>query len=298
MTERITRGRRQYSTPSGLIVLFDQPFKPMPGQRWARSPSDPSFPATSGPSLMDQMVVVCDEAALGLTPPSTLDDVRQLVSGLPYAPAAVITARIAALLWPIRDEPEHQLELAKQIFEHAGIINDFRAFLDSDLGPKRYIFHEQQLFVLMRLILESGAEGDGSLSWTADNEYDFRRALIKVTSVVAQGSSKLRESVHMGDHLLGYLTQNSFYNAMAQPLLAYQRAWRIFVELPATPEAQTHPSACDFETWHRKRLGVGLRELLVVGHAAGRAAQAEGLPKEQLAALPPLAPRLLAPVVQ
>ena len=58
-----------------------------------------------GPSLTDQMVVVCDEQALGLVPPSTLDEVRERLRGLPYVPAAVITARIAALLWPIPMTP-------------------------------------------------------------------------------------------------------------------------------------------------------------------------------------------------
>src|SRR5258708_4852939 len=129
MNDDILRGRRPYFTPSGLIVVFDEPLLPMHGEAWAQSPGALSFPTVPGPSMLDQMVVVCDEAALGITPASSLGELRQLVSALPYAPAAVITARIAAMLWPIRDDPEGQFELAKQVFGDAGVITDFRAFL-------------------------------------------------------------------------------------------------------------------------------------------------------------------------
>ena len=94
----ITGGRHQYVSPSGLVVMFDKPLQPMVGEGWARSPSDLSFPTRPGPSLLDQMVVVFDEQELGL-PPASVEDVRELVSELPYAQAAVLTARIATLLW-------------------------------------------------------------------------------------------------------------------------------------------------------------------------------------------------------
>jgi hypothetical protein len=188
-------GRAQYFTPTGLIVLFDAPRQPAPGQEWSNSPAGVRFPSRPGPSLTDQMVVVCDEQALGLVPPSTLDEVRKHLRGLPYVPASVITGRIATLLWPIRDEPEQQIQLATDIFgEGAGIIDDFRRFLAEGPGSGPYIFHEQQFFVLLRLVLEEGSEPDHSDSWSEDVLLRLCQGMIKVTSVVQAGSSKFRQS--------------------------------------------------------------------------------------------------------
>jgi hypothetical protein len=284
----ITRGRHQYYTPTGLIVLFDAPRQPMVGEGWSWSPGGLTFPTTPGPSLTDQMVVVCDEAALGLTPPSTLAELRELVSYLPYVPAAIITARIATLLWPVRDEPEAQFGLAKDVFGDAGIIDDFRAFLDSGPGPKRYLFHEQQLFVLLRLILEDGAEWDETTPWTTDETLKLRKALVQVTSVVQSGSSKFRQSARAPADWLGFLTQNSAYNATDEPLLAYQRAWRIYAELATDVEAKAHDAYCDLEAWHQQHLRMTLEELLAVGHSVAYRAQSAPLPVEQRGLAPPM----------
>lgn len=282
-------GRQQYFTPTGLIVLFDAPRQPAPGQEWSISPAGFSFPSRPGPSLTDQMVVVCDEQALGLVPPSTLDEVRERLRGLPYVPAAVITARIAALLWPIRDDPEQQLKLAESIFgENAGIIDDFRRFLAEGAGPERYVFHEQQFFVLLRLILEEGDDLDGAGSWSKDDLLRLYKAMIEVTSVVQAGSSKFRNSNRTPEDWIGFLTQNSVYNATDEPLLAYQRAWRIFGELAVDVKSQAHPEFCDLAAWHRDHVGIDLDELLAVGHSIAGRTQGSEVPVEQRPVVPPL----------
>jgi hypothetical protein len=293
-------GRARYFTPTGLIVLFDAPRQPAPSQEWSNSPAGVSFPSRPGPSLTDQMVVVCDEQALGIVPPSTLDEVREHLRGLPYVPASVITGRIATLLWPIRDEPEQQLKLATDIFgEDARIIDDFRRFLAEGPGPGRYIFHEQQFFVLLRLILEEGSEPDHSDSWSEDDLLRLYQAMIKVTSVVEAGSSKFRQSDRTPEDWLGFLTQNSVYNAIEEPLLAYQRAWRIFGELAVDAESQAHPEFCDLRAWHRDHLGIDLDELLAVGHSIEGRTQGPDVPADQRAVVPPLqtylSPTTLAP---
>lgn len=292
-----SHGRRQYFTPSGLVVLFDKPLQPVAGEGWARSPSDLSFPTGPGPSLLDQMVVVFDEEALGL-PPATVEEVREQVSSLPWAQAAVLAARIATLLWPIRDDSEAQFGLARSVFGDAAIMNDFRRFLDSDLGAHRYLFHEQQLFVLLRLILEHGKSSDASTPWTEEDALNFRKALVEVTSVVALGSKKVRESARSSVDWLGFLTQNSAYNASEDALLTYQRNWRIFKELATDAEAQAHDAYCDLAAWHQKHLGITLEELLAVGHSAAYRAESAPGPMEQRAIVPPmqtyLAPTKLA----
>lgn len=293
-------GRAQYFTPTGIIVLFDALHQPTLGQEWSKSPAGVTFPSRPGPSLADQMVVVCDEQSLGLTPPSTLDEVRERLRGLPYVPASVITGRIATLLWPIRDEPNQQLQLATDIFgERAEIIDGFRRFLAEGPGPGRYIFHEQQFFVLLRLILEEGGESDSSESWSDDDRLRLYQGMIQVTSVVQAGSSKLRQSDRTPEDWLGFLTQNSVYNAIEEPLLAYQRAWRIFGELAVDAQSQAHPEFCDLRAWHRDHLGVDLDELLAVGHSIEGRTLGPAVPADQRAVVPPLqtylSPTTLAP---
>lgn len=286
----ILASKHQYRTPTGLIVMFDEPRRPMTGEGWARSPHDLSFPTRPSPSLLDQMVVVCDEAALGLAPPSTVEEVREVLAPLPWVPAMIRTARIARKLWPIRDEPERQLELARELFgEDAGIIEDFRAFLGRPGIERRYLFHEQQLFVLQRLILESAAQDDGEVTWTAEQDLQLRRALIKVSSVMTAGASKVLGRERETKDWLGFLTQNSAYNASEQPLLAFQRAWRVYVELADTASARAHPNYCDLDRWHRDHIGVSLRELLAVGHGAAMRAQDQTAPPEAEAVVPDFA---------
>jgi hypothetical protein len=44
MDKDITGGRRQYFTPSGLVVLFDEPRRALEGQGWSRVPERPELP--------------------------------------------------------------------------------------------------------------------------------------------------------------------------------------------------------------------------------------------------------------
>jgi hypothetical protein len=284
--------KHQYRTPTGLIVMFDEPRRPMRGEGWARSPHDLSFPTRPSPSLLDQMVVVCDEAALGLSPPSTVEEVRELLASLPWVPAMVRTARIARKLWPIRDEPERQLELACELFgKDAGIMGDFRAFLRRPGSERRYLFHEQQLSILQRLILESAAEYDEEeFTWTAEQDLQLRKALIKVSSVIADGASRVLDEERRDPMAwLGFITQNSAYNASEQPLLAYQRAWRIYVELVDTDAARAHPNYCDLDRWHREHIGASLPALLAVGHSAAMRAEHATKPAAAEAVVPDFA---------
>lgn len=40
---------------------------------------------------------------------------------------------------------------------------------------------------------------------------------------------------------LGFFAQNGSYNVNSQPLLSFQRLWRVYVELPETDAARRHP---------------------------------------------------------
>jgi hypothetical protein len=63
--------------------------------------------------------------------------------------------------------------------------------------------------------------------------------------MVAMGSSKFRANSREPENWLGFLTQNSAYNAGEDGLLGCQRAWRIFDKLAATHGARSHEAYCD-----------------------------------------------------
>jgi hypothetical protein len=282
--DELVAGGREYRTPSGLIVIFEQPREPLRGQGWALSPGGLSFPERPGPSLLDQMVVVCSELDLGFAP-STLDETRDLAAQLPFAPAMVVASRFAGELWLIRDEPERQLELARRVFGNAEVVDLFERFLRAGPGNHRYLFHEQQLFVLQRLLVESALAGDQA-RWSATNDLDLKKALLAASSAISEGSSKLRASGREGKDWLAFLMQNSVYNATEQPDLAYQRAWRMYVELANTQTATEHPAYCELTTWHQDTFGLSLTELFAVAFAAASRAQSPDAQEDEKAIVP------------
>jgi hypothetical protein len=274
--------RTQYRTATGLYVVLHQDLREpatAEARGWATNPLGLAIPVQPAPSMLEQLVVVVDEEALDLEP-STVADVRALVKPLPYAPALVWVARILRRLWPIRNAPDRQLELARELFVEAPVVERFERFLAAaEGGERRYLFSEQQLHTLSRLVLES-ADGDLAETWNEEHNQRIRQALIAVTSVVGEGAAKVRAEGRALEDWLGFFAQNGNYNANSQPLLSFQRMWRIYVELPETNAARGHPQHCPFDEWTRQRYGTGLKELYAVGFAAGATAQKADAPPD------------------
>lgn len=285
--EKLLGTRAKYRTPGGLFVAFSEDPMEKIEPTWRSSPAGLAFPAAPGPSLFEQMVVLVDADALGV-PESSVEDIRELLKPLPYTRAVVWSARVLGRLWPVRLDPEAQMELARELFGDADVVRLFEDFLAGAAdGERRHLFSEQQLHALERLALES-AEGDPEdETWSDEWELRMRQALLGTTSVIGDGAAKVRDTGRGLEDWLGFFAQNGAYNANSQPLLAYQRAWRMYVELPATAEAQAHPSYCPLDEWSREQ-GADLKEMYTVGFAAMASATKRDAPPQDRAIVPPL----------
>lgn len=240
---------------------------PEPGDHgWASSDKGVVAPVQSGPSLLQQVVVVAEEGDLGLAP-STEQETRDHLSEVPVATALLWAARRLIRLGQLSRSRADQLTLAEEIFGDAKIVEAYSDFLDHpDAGERRVLFHDQQFHVLLRLCFESCSASDDR-AWSAEREGAMRRALLGASTLTGFGAAKLQaEALELKDWL-GFFIQNGAYNASEQPLLAFQRTARIFIELAGSPEAKAHPAFVDFAGLAERHLGGGLKELFTVGLA-------------------------------
>jgi hypothetical protein len=220
------------------------------------------------PTMLGQIYVVADEAALGL-PVSTIDDVRAHVRALPFAGAVERVADVSARLWPIRSEVPAQRELLEQLVRSLAHLVAYDRFLDGprdDVHEHLYVIDEQQLHVLQRLVLEeAAAESD---EWTPAHDAALEAAFLGVTTLVGEGSVQLQGPQRRLEDWVGFLTQNGSFNAGGQPLYALIRAHRLFIELPRTPAAQQHHAALDFDAWIAESFKLTAEEMFAAGFLA------------------------------
>lgn len=174
------------------------------------------------------MVVVIAEENLGLSG-STVESLRDLLAPVPYGPTLVWIAGFAGRLTPVRRDADAQLELARDVFGGARVVAAMEEFLR--IGPggeERYLFSEQQMHVVARLVLESAEGPADDRTWNEERENRMRRGLLGATTLIGDGASKIRSKGRGLEDWLGFFAQHGAYNSTGQPLLAYQRTWRLF----------------------------------------------------------------------
>lgn len=289
--EKLLGERAKLRTASGVYLVFDQdPRTHLKGtdQPWVLSLSGLALPASPAPTMLDRMVVFVDEFALGL-PASSADEIRSLLAPLPYGPALVWAARRLARLWPVRTDANGQMALARDMFGGAPVVGMFEQFLaDSAHGERRYLFSQQQMHVLARLVLESADGNAEDRAWDDEREARMQQALLAVTSVLGAGANTVAGDGQELENWLVFFAQNGAYNASPQPLLSYQRTWRLYIELADSPEGRAHPDFCPLDEWTIEASGASLKELYAVGFAATAKAEQLDAPAEELAIVPPL----------
>jgi hypothetical protein len=258
-------------TPTGLIIpvpLSDTPANYREIQRVANSQGLLLSHTARVPTMLGQIYVVADEAALGLRV-SSIDEVRAHLRDLPFPVAVELVANTAAKLWPIRSEATQQRKLLEQLVcspQHLAAYDRFLTDVRDDLEEHLYVLGEQQLHVLQRLVLEE-AHGEDA-EWNAQHAGALEAAFLGVTSVVGEGAANLQSGERQLEDWVGFLTQNGSFNAGGQPLYALVRAHRLFIELPRTPAAQQHHCARDFDSWTGERFNLSAEELFAAGFLA------------------------------
>ena len=264
---------RVVRTATGLIVpvgaLQDHPLGQREIQCIALSQGVLLGPAAFVPTMLGQIFVVADQAALGL-PVSTLDDVRAHVRRLRFTDTIAVVANVAARLWLIRSEPSRQRVLLEQLVRDPRTLAAYDRFLAgqrNDLQERLYVLSEQQLQVLQRLVIEEAAEGEDG-AWNPEGLAALEDAFLGVTSVVGDGAARVHSDERRLEDWLGFLTQNGAFNEGGQPLYSLVRAHRLFIELPRTTDARRHPRACDFDAWIKERYGLAAEDLFAAGFLA------------------------------
>ena len=189
----------------------------------------------------------------------------------------------------MRDTPERHADLARAVYGDAPLVEQLLGVQEERAdGAHYHLFSEQQLFVLQRLLIESAEDGTVNTAWSPADSSRLNAALFATTSVVGDGAAKVRTAGADLTDWLGFMTQNGAYNAYGPPINGYTRAWRLYVELAESADAQAQPSYCPLDEWHREDLGLSQRELLAVAHAAAANARREGVPDDQRAVAPPM----------
>lgn len=264
--ERLVARGPTHRTVTGLLVVMSdaQPPDALPG--WRVNEFNLAVPEGPLPSLLDQFVAVPTEADLEFEESSS-SDIRGWLARVGYQPGTVWSARFLRRLSLVRGDLGGELRLIKALFGDAKVVGAYEAFASgADDHDKRALISEQQLHVLMRLVLESAAPDATGFDEAAD--YTMKRAMIATSSVVGDAAARIQGEGQVLDDWIGFLAQNGVYNVRGDQLQAYQRVWRIYVELASSEQARAHPLYCPFDEWSIEQSGASIEELVAVGFHA------------------------------
>ena len=104
------------------------------------------------------VIVYADEEAVGL-PISSRVELEAMAATVPLVPALLGVARLAAVTYALPTDRDAQLRLAEEIFGEGPILDRLQAFTRSE-KPRGMVFAEQNMFVLLRLLIEHKVELD------------------------------------------------------------------------------------------------------------------------------------------
>jgi hypothetical protein len=211
------------------------------------------------PLSSDQMMARPNERELGLTP-SDLEYLASEAAQIPFEPAMLAIARLAAANWHIPVDCDAQLELADGFFDGAQIVARLRQWTRAEQG--RVVFSEQQFFVVQRLLVEHARDGaiDGGMS---ESEFArLKRLIFGAATIVDESHFELEQAAAHGDEMLAYLLQNGAYHSRENMLNALARAYSLFVE-----RARAHADGLPLDQWVAEDYTLSLEEQFAAGFA-------------------------------
>jgi hypothetical protein len=139
VADRLESGRRETAVPRELEL-----------------PPAPVAVVEQLPVSADQMGGAINEEELGL-PPADLDELIEKVRALPFEHAFLLSARIAAEVWHMREDADRQLELVRA-FNMPNLVARLEEVLPvRDGRARRVVFAEQYLTVLERCATKSAS---------------------------------------------------------------------------------------------------------------------------------------------
>jgi hypothetical protein len=256
--------------PSGLIVPSSvaerlelvRPQLPLPPD--LALPPAPVVVVEQLPVSADQMGGAINEEELGL-PPADLDELLGKARELPFEPAFLLIARIAAEVWHMRDDAERQLALVRS-FNMPNLVERLEEVLPvRDGRAHRVVFAEQYLTVLQRILVQYARETTLAENVTEDELRATIAAYFAAASVTGAADAHLAEGEPTPEEWLVYLVKNGSYNERPTNLNVFTRARELFVSLPARLRHDSH--YCPIDEWFREDLQLNAAEQHAVGFA-------------------------------
>jgi hypothetical protein len=217
------------------------------------------------PVSADQLGGAINERELGLEPPADLDELIEKAQALPFEPSFLLIARIAAELWHMREDAERQLDLVRR-FNMPNLVAKLEDVLVMRDGrARRYVFAEQYLTVLQRVLVEHARERTLAEGASDDELRATISAYFASASVTSAADAHLQVGEPTAEEWLVYLIKNGAYNTRSPNVNVVTRARELFVELPARLVDDHH--YCRIDDWFREDYGLDAAEQHAVGFA-------------------------------
>ena len=217
------------------------------------------------PLSADQMGGAINERELGLEPPADLAELVEKAQPLPFESAFLLVARIAAEVWRMREDAERQLALVRR-FDMPNLVARLEeALVERDGRARRFVFAEQYLTVLQRVLIEHARAATLADGATDDELRATIAAYFAAASVTSSADAHLQDGEPTPDEWLVYLIKNGSYNVRPPNLNEFTRARELFVELPARLVDDNH--YCPIDDWFAEDYGLDAGMQHAVGFA-------------------------------
>jgi hypothetical protein len=252
--------------PSGLWTPVDLP----PAQPPPEIPEGMLLVVGQPPSDLDAFAVAPCAEDLGIDP-LTLDQVNELISGLPFEPAMMALAVFSAGAWFAGADSAKHLALAEEVFGTGRpIIKKLREF--SAAGPKHLLINEQHLAVLMRLLITGASSDADGLRQLEDEEIDkLLGAVVAIADPINAGNDRATERGSPATWA-PYTVRAGLYFDQSNLGNDHGRARALFVDLFGVVDPESH-RWCDLAAWMEEDI-VGFADQMAFAYAMGSWAKA------------------------
>lgn len=256
--------------PSGLIVpssvsdrIVTQQEVSIPDE--FTPPQAPMAVVDRRPTSSDQVFAVPSAVDLGL-PVGDMADLEMLLADVPFEPAVLLLARMAAEIWHARADAERQLALVRDIGMHGLAERLERYLVGASAREERLVFSPQDINLVERLLVEHAAEktfddgmNEAEASWAVGAIF-VAGALVRVP--VEEHLMQLETG---SDEWLAHFLQNGAFHSRRAPMNAFTRARTLFDEL--APRFADADEYCPIDEWFEADYGLSVDEQVTAGFA-------------------------------
>lgn len=215
------------------------------------------------PSGLDLFAVGPDEAALGW-PVSTEDELKGLVSQLPFEPSMLMLSCLEAAASLVSQDREGQLAVARQFFgADAPVVAALTNWVAQD---KAHFVFDSRHFATFRVLLVLHAQ-DAALGDGDPDAALFTRALFATSALFEAASSAPETPTGKFEDWLAFTLRGGAYYLTRSQANVVAQTHALWVDLADRPELAQVPDFVDVDAWLTATYGFSAMELLSVGFA-------------------------------